>query len=157
MADYHTPHQAPPQYIDHETIILNSKGVWLTNGEEITHLETCKAFAKHLGRDTEGYFIQIGNNHKRIEVEDTPFFVTRIKSTSDAVTLVLNDESTEQLNPQSLSYSPSRLSCTVKKLAPGGPFEARFLPQAYFDLLKDLEQEGEDYFVQIGSSRIKLG
>ena len=153
MADY----PAPPQYIDRETITLNSRGVWLTNGEEITHLETCKAFAKHLGRDAEGYFIQIGKDHKRIELEDTPFFVTRIKTTSDAVTLVLNDDSMEKLDPYSLRYSPSRLVCTVKKLAQGGPLEARFLPQAYLDLLKDLEQEGEDYFVQIGSSRIKLG
>jgi hypothetical protein len=149
---------APDQvslFVDFEEIVLTKNGVWLSNGEEITHGEQLKAFAKNLKHDAEGYSIEIGRDQKRISVEDTAYFVTRVDGTPDEGFIVtLNDGSTEDLDPKSLRYQPARLTCIVMRH--GQMEEAKFLSTAYFDFLKNLESENGEYFLVIQGSRIAL-
>lgn len=142
-----------PFFVDTEVIRLSKNGVWLSDGIEIDHEQTVKMFAKSLRRDAEGYYLQIGRETKRIEVEDTAYFVTRIEGTPQAgIELWLSDESREFLDPTTLEYRPGRLTCRIK----GGTETAKFLHAAYFDLLKDLEEDDSCYLLDFGGKIVVL-
>jgi len=145
-----------PIFIDRETILLTRDGVFLSDGHPIEHERTVAAFHRFLGRDAEGYFIAIGKDFKRITVEDTAYFVTGIEwleSPAGAVDLRLNDETTERLDPETISYQPERLTCKVK----GGKEEAKFLRQPYLELLMNALADRDGYAIQIGGKTIRLG
>ena len=147
-----------PFFVDREIIVISSNGVWLSDGVEISHIPTRSLFAKSLKRDQEGYFLQIGRETKHIEVEDTAYFINRIHGNSETgYTLEISDETQEKLIPQTLRYQPGRLSCSIKiqnSLAQSE--EAKFLHIAYFDLLKNLEEDDELYFLVIENQRVNL-
>ena len=65
----------PPGYVDTEIIRLTRDGIWLADGEEISHEPTRRLFARSLKKDEKGYFLHIGREMRRIEVEDTAYFV----------------------------------------------------------------------------------
>lgn len=137
-----------PFFMDREVIVLSKNGIWLSDGIEITHEQTVRLFSKSLREDEKGYFLQVGPETKRVEVEDTPYFIQRLKGDSvQGFELLLNDESREILNPETLDYKPARLTCRVKSNQ-----EAKFLHQAYFDLLKDLQEDQTHYFLEFNSS-----
>ncbi len=142
------------KYVDLENLVLSKNGLWLSNGTEVTHEQTCRAFFKNIGRDDEGYFIQIGKDFKRFTVEDTAYFVVRIEGDpSSGYELILSDESREKLNSETLKFqSPDRLTCLIK----GGIFEARFLRKPYTELLLNAEGDGPDYFVVLTGKKILL-
>jgi hypothetical protein len=137
---------------DLETIRITQQGAWLSNGEPITHRETLRGFKRHLGHDDQGYFIQIGPDFKRIEVEDTAYFVEQIFIFKSHIELRLSDESHEFLDLQTLSYSPSRLICQIK----GGKLPAKFLPQPYHELLLQCEVEGAHHVLKFGNAKVSL-
>lgn len=142
-----------PFFPDREVIILSRSGVWIADGVEITHAPTRRLFARSLKRDDQGYFLQIGRETKRITVEDTPYFILRVDGTpSTRITLTLNDETHEPLNPGTLHYSNGRLTCAVKN----GAFEARFLSAPYYDLLSHLEEDENGYFLRFGNQCARL-
>jgi len=123
-------------FIDHEIIKVDKNGIWLSDGEPITHEKTLIAYNRFLGKDDQGYYIQIGNNFKRIEVEDTAYFITTVfKKEHEDWQIRLSDGTYETLDPQTLRYKPQRLTCLVKNKQ----HEAKFLSQAYHDSLKDLD------------------
>jgi hypothetical protein len=141
-----------PFFVDNEVITLTRNGVWISDGTEISHEPTRRLFARSLKRESDGWFLRIGRESKRIEVEDTAYFVIRIDHAGDAVELTLNDESHERLDPASLSYRPGRLICRIR----GGEAEAKFLHAPYFDLLKDLEEDARGYFLILGGQRVEI-
>ncbi len=152
MTDPRTPPNAP-FFVDTEVITLTKNGVWMSDGTEITHEPTRKRFARIRRKDEKGYFLQISRETKRIVVEDTPYFVHSIEGApGEGYSLVLNDETRERLDPATLSYRPGRLACRVK----GGAEEAKFLHAAYFDLLRDLEEDSRGYFLVVSGARIDL-
>lgn len=145
-----------PIFIDRETIRLTKDGVFLSDGEPIVHERTVEAFHRFLGRDAEGYFIAIGKDFKRIEVEDTAYFVTGIEwkeSPPGTVELRLNDGTRELLDPETLNYREERLTCRVK----GGKEEAKFLRQPYVELLMNALSDRDGYVIQLGGRTIRLG
>jgi hypothetical protein len=145
-----------PFFVDQEEIVLTRHGIWLSDGLEITHEPTRKLFARSLKRDALGYFLQIGRETKRIQVEDTPYFIHRIDGSPDQGYLLwINDETHEPLNPVTLQYQPGRLVCELKQNEKAG-CQAKFLSAAYFDLLKNLEEDANTYFLRFGSIRINL-
>ena len=86
----HAPEEG---FRDEEVIIITRGGLWLADGQEITHEPTRKLFARSLKKDSQGYFLSIGRETKRIQVEDTAYFVTRIEGSSASGWMVfLNDE-----------------------------------------------------------------
>jgi hypothetical protein len=136
-----------PFFVDREVIVLTKQGIWLADGTEITHEPTRKLFAKSLKRDEAGYFLHIGKETKRIHVEDTAYFVSRMDgSPTNGILLWLSDESHETLDPKTLSYQPGRLTCKIKSHQE----EAKFLHAAYFDLLKDLQEDSQTYYLEFG-------
>jgi hypothetical protein len=143
----------PLGYVDTEVIRLTKNGVWLADGHEITHEPTLRLFAKSLKRDEKSYFLHIGHEMKRIEVEDTAYFIERIEGApSEGYTLFLNDGTSEKLNPQSLKYQTGRLTCLVHQ----GEDEAKFLSIPYMELLKQAEEDDQGYFLLIEEKRIPL-
>lgn len=135
-----------------ETIVLTRNGVWLSDGTEITHDPTLRLFAKSLKKDGQGYFLQVGRETKRIVVEDTAYFIHRIDGSPESgYELWVNDETREKLRPETLSYRPGRLTCLLTRGE-----EAKFLSPAYFDLLRELQEDGKSYFLSIGGKRVEL-
>jgi hypothetical protein len=150
-------------YIDHEVIRLTASGVWLADDEEITHERTVSAFQRYLfpTEDGKGWEIRIGRERKRIEVEDTAFFVRKIEGTPETGFRVFLTDGTEQeLDPNTLRYRPGRLTCEVLvdrlKKGSAGRAEARFLRAPYIDILSFIDPENEDYILRIGKVEIKL-
>ncbi|MDR3608150.1 MAG: DUF1285 domain-containing protein [Oligoflexia bacterium] len=141
-----------------EVLTLNKNGIWLADGEEITHEPTRKLFARSLKLDENGWLIRIGHETKRIVVEDTAFFVQRIDgSPEQGFLLSLSDGSKEQLNPKTLKYQPGRLTCRIGSSG----YEAKFLFAPYSEILSFLEQDSQGYFLTLrtpsGVERISLG
>lgn len=122
-------------FVDNETIRVTKDGVWLSNGEPITHARTLEAYNRFLGRDVEGYFIEIGNNFKRIEVEDTPYFV-RIawRNPDGSLHGMLSNGAEIPIDPSKLKLKGQRLSIGILS----DQEEAKFLPQAYHWILMNL-------------------
>ncbi len=144
-----------PFFIDNEVIRLTQHGVWLADGIEITHEPTQKLFAKNIKKDLEGYYLKVGRETKRIEVEDTAYFVLRVEGDPlSGFRVLINDERREVLNPSSLKYRPGRLSCLVP--CHDGFEEAKFLRSAYFDLLQYLQEDKSNYFLEIQKQKIIL-
>jgi hypothetical protein len=142
-----------PFFIDREILVLTREGVWLADGTEITHEPTRRLFARSLVRDAEGYQLKIGRESKRVTVEDTAYFVLRIDGDPHAgYELLLSDETRERLDPKTLFYRPARLTARVK----GGSEEAKFLHAPYFDLLRELEEDGDSFFLTISGARVRL-
>ena len=135
-------------YIDLEVIVLTKEGVWMADGSEISHIPTRKLFARSLKKDSEGYFLAIGRETKRIEVEDTAYFVERI----EGLEAFLSDGSQEKIDPTTLAYKPGRLTMRIKD----GTEEAKFLRGPYYEILRDLEEENGSYCLRINNQKIKL-
>ena len=151
MPEQHNPFG----FTDNEVIRLTANGIWIADGHEITHDPTRKLFARSLFKDEQGYYLHIGRETKRIEVEDTAYFVHRVDGNpADGFELWLNDEARERLDPSTLSYRPGRLSCRIERR--GDPEQAKFLHAAYFDLLKHLEEDASSYFLTISGRRFPL-
>ncbi len=144
-----------PFFVDNEIIILTRNGIWLADGCEITHEPTRRLFAKSLKRDAQGYTLHIGRETKRIQVEDTAYFVHRVDGTpKEGCSIWINDERQESLDPSSLKYVPGRLTCQIRRN--GMIEEARFLHSAYFDLLKETQEDGRCYYLEFCNQRVVL-
>ncbi len=139
-------------YFDHEVVVLTRNGVWMADGHEISHEPTKRLFAKSLHKDAKGYFLYIGRETKRIQVEDTAYFVTRIERSGPDWKILLNDETREDLDLKTLSYQPGRLVCWIKNKTD----QAKFLQAPYYELLRDLEEDETGYFLRSGNERFWL-
>jgi len=136
-----------------ETIRLTKQGIWFSDQDEITHEPTKQAFFRSIQQDKDGYFLKMGSNTKRIEVEDTAYFVVALEGNAGhGYTLQLSDGSREKLVPTSLSYKLERLVCRVKE----GRFEARFLRNPYHEFLHDLKRDEQGHFLILGGEKIPL-
>jgi hypothetical protein len=147
------PQSISSSYIDREVIILTQDGIWLADGDEITHEPTRKLFAKSLKHDAEGYFLAIGRETKRIEVEDTAYFVERMDEHPEDLRLSISDESVEMLDPKTLNYRLGRLTAKIKN----GQEEAKFLRAPYYELLKKAHEEAGAYYLVINGKKTFLG
>lgn len=140
-----------------ETLTLSKDGVWLSNGQEITHEATVRAFFKFLHRDESGqWWIRIGREEKPVTIEDTPAFVQAVMgSPSEGYRIrLVGKEETEEfegLRAETLSYSPGRLTCRTR-----AGWEARFLRAPYHELLKGIGRDERGYFILIQGKRIEL-
>lgn len=143
----------------HEEILLTKNGVWLSNGEEITHTGTVLAFSRNLFRCKQGFEIRLGSEHKTIFVEDTLYFVARLEgSPTEGFMVELTDGRKVPLDPTTLKYQPGRLVCKVPHPNEGTREEAKFLSPAYYELLNHVEPspEGDAFELWIQGSKIRL-
>lgn len=141
-----------------ENIILTKNGVWLSEGEEITHERTKLAFARNLYRCKDGYEIRIGQERKTIHVEDTLYFITSLEGSPEiGFTIRTNDLRIGELDPATLQYRPGRLTCRVPDPNSGLMEEAKFLSTAYYEILKHLTQDESGFSIMIEGKKIHLG
>ena len=146
-----------PFFVDNEVITLTRNGIWIADGVEISHEPTRRLFARSLKRDDQGYSLHVGRETKRINVEDTAYFVVRVDGEpAHGFELTLSDESRETLDPRTLSYRPGRLICRIKNEKSPDAEDAKFLHAPYFDLLRHLEEDAQGYFLKIGGIRVPL-
>jgi uncharacterized protein len=133
------------------TISFRKDGWWYANGERIHNRRINTLFSQHLRKTAAGtYEIAIGWDKVTVEIDDAPYVVTRVTGDSDqGLTLRLNDESEELLDPSTLSIGAENvLYCLVK----GREHPARFSRPAYYQLGEYVEEDQET-----GSFRLRLG
>jgi len=132
-------------------IFVANDGKWYHEGAEIIHRPIFLWLIQSLEKDDEGnYIVNLNNQRCVLEVEDTPLVVQQVHRNSagqpeaDEFLLVLNDESTEPLDPATLRISPENiLYCTVKAAG----FPARFLRPAYYQIAEYIEEDDQGRFV----------
>ena len=140
-----------------ENIILTKNGVWLSNGEEITHEGTLLAFSRNIYRCKDGYEIRLGNERKTIHVEDTTYFITSIEGAPElGFTLRMNDQRVSELDPTTLQYKPGRLTCKIPDPKTDINEEAKFLSAAYYELLKYIVHDENGFTITIEGKKIIL-
>lgn len=132
--------------IHSSTIRFGRDGRWYSDDELISNARIADLFSKHVVRRPDGsYGIEIGWDKAPIEVEDTPYVVSRVDSGPDGFVIQLNDESCEPLDASSLSMSPDNvLYCRVK----GGTERARFLRPAYYQLAPHFHEDDGRFYVR---------
>jgi hypothetical protein len=141
-----------------EELILTRNGVWLSNGEPITHERTLLAFSRNLFRCKEGFEIRLGNEKKSVHVEDTLYFIEAVDGVPElGFTLKLNDGREVELEAETLRYQPGRLTCRVLHPNENTHEEAKFLTRAYYEILKSVESGEQGFFIRIEGRIIPLG
>lgn len=115
-------------------------------------------FYQHLLKDESGYFIQIGRQHCRIEVEDTVYVVRAVYWTGignkfeENVRLLLSDDSIETLDPETLRIGQENiLYCRVK----ASRFDARFSTSSYYHFAENIIYDplNNGYFIELQGRR----
>lgn len=137
-----------------ERIFLDKDGRWFHEGVEITHPLTLELFSRSVRRGPDGgYWLQIGPERARIEVEDTPYMVREATWRDGEVELKLNDGSLERLDPSTLWIGKGNvLYCLVKP----EKLPARFLRPAYYQLVSRVEQDEIGYFLSLRGKKFYL-
>lgn len=138
---------------------IDKDGRWFFRGEEITHRKTYLLYARSLTRDESGQIVlRVGREQCAVEVEDAPFVVRSLEFISSAgdegesIGLILNDESREELDPETLRIGPENVPyCKVRK----GAFEARFSRNAYQLLIPRIQHDdsGSRFFLPLNGKR----
>jgi hypothetical protein len=134
-------------------IFIDKDGRWYHEGIEITHerlylyLNECLTISEE-----EGYFLKSGDNIYKIEVEDTPFVVKKIRCEGENFILTLNDNKEENLDINTLEFKNNIPYCKVKN----GKFLARFLRNSYFQLAEHIVESEDGYYLSINGNRHKL-
>jgi hypothetical protein len=137
-------------------ISFRRDGNWYVNDERIDNQRIALLFSRSIQRAPDGsYFLQVGDEHASITIEDTPYAVKSI--TGDAnqgFSVVLNDDTSERLDPASLTIGADNvLYCRVKQ----GQYRARFLRPAYYHLSDCLQgDERGGFFFQMAGKRYPL-
>jgi hypothetical protein len=134
---------------------IDKEGRWFFRDAEITHRKTYLLYCRNLTRDESGQIIlRIGREQCRVEVEDAPFVVKTLEFVPaegrelKSIGLILNDETHEELYPETLRIGPGNvLYCRVRS----GKFEARFSRGAYQLLFPYIQhdQKANRFFITI--------
>ncbi len=125
-------------------IRIDKEGVWFFQGAEMIRKEILQIFYQHLNREASGrYTIEMPNDRCYLDVEDAPFVVKAVypepgETESGAIQLHLNDETLEELAPDSLCIGKDNvLYCSVKDKR----FEARFSRASYYQIAEFIEND----------------
>ena len=134
-------------------IYIDKEGKWFHKGLEMIHKSIINEFYRSLTKDSCGeYLIMLGEEKCWVEVEDTPFIVTRVEfnhaegSKEERIILYLIDDTRECLDPGTLSVGDENvLYCRVKN----NKFKARFSRAAYYQLASRIIEEGDKYYLPL--------
>lgn len=125
---------------------IDKRGNWFQDGIKIQHRLTYLYNNKLLSRDDEGrYYLDEGSGKLYIEVEDTPFVVKMVDKKGEDFYVILNDETKEKLDLSTLTINQENIPYAKIK---GGEYNARFLRPAYYEFMKYLKKENDDFYVE---------
>lgn len=143
-------------------IRIDAEGMWFYRGIEMIRHDIISIFYRNLAQDASGcYFIEIGQQRYRVDVEDTAYAVWSLKWTDgrdgaeEYACLYLSDGSMEKLNPETLRIGGNHIPyCRVKDQR----FEARFSRAGYYKLAERLQfdSESDAYFIALNGRRYLL-
>ncbi|HEX3034008.1 MAG TPA: DUF2946 family protein [Thermodesulfobacteriota bacterium] len=135
-------------------IFIDKRGRWYQDGIAITHKWTYLHNNRLLSRDEEGrYYIDEGRGRIYVKVEDTPFVVKMMDKRSDGFYAILNDETEEKLDFDTVWMNEENTPYIKVK---NGEFEARFARPAYYEFTKYLRQEGDKFYIEVNGTRHPL-
>ena len=140
-------------------IFINKDGKWFYKGAEMLHRDIIREFYSGLSTDSYGhYIITLGEEQCYVEVEDTPFVVTRVELSSgkgddDRLSLFLTDDTVEKLDPGTLRVGDNNvLYCSIR----GNRFTARFSRAAYYQLADHIKEEGDKFYLPLNNKKYFL-
>ena len=146
-------------------ISFGKDGWWYANDERIHNRRINILFSQHLRKTVAGtYEIAIGWDKVAVEIEDAPYVVTRVTGDAEqGLTLRLNDESEEPLDPTTLSISQENVLYGRVK---NREHAARFSRPAYYQLAVHVQEDiptnafvlrlrGGVYAIQFGVRSLK--
>lgn len=139
-------------FVKGEKIFLRKDATWIADGVEITHDKTRDLFFKSIHWDStqKQYYLEVGYERIFIEVEDTPYFVVSIERQTPGPVLAKLSNFTD--TPiETVAYANEALYLTLSSGQ-----KARFLSAAYYDLLRDLQEDPKYYFLELAGKRINL-
>jgi uncharacterized protein len=145
--------------MENSDIRIDKEGVWYYQGAHMFRKEILCVFFEHLRIDECGkYLIELGPERCYVDVEDTAFVVVAVDKTKkpgdglDQIEIILNDDSCEKLQIESLHISKDNVPyCRVKE----EKFTARFTRTGYYQLAKFIEQseKGHQYFINLNGKK----
>ena len=141
------------------TFRIDREGAWRHEGQEVTHPGVVGNLYANLRVDEQGHYLQVGPARIPVQVDDTPFVVTRVQvlspNTPALLRLYLSDGREEAVDPAGIWIGPNGAPyCRIK----GGRFLARFSVAAWLQLAEVVEEErgtGRPVLV-LGGRRIPL-
>lgn len=109
---------------------VDVNGDWFDSGIQVTHAGILANLRQSLRHDADGYFIQT-RVRIPVRVDDVPFTVTRIERGGDGLTVWVNDDTHERIDPSTLRIGSDDVPyCRIKD----GAFEARLTRAAAYQL-----------------------
>jgi hypothetical protein len=148
--------------IPESDIQIDADGAWFYRGTKMIRQEIIALFYQHLRQDGSGcYFIEIGNQRRPVQVEDTAYVVWTLRWTGggdaaeDCALLLLSDGSIEKLDPETLRIGRNHIPyCRVKNRK----FEARFSRPGYYKLAERLHHDSANdaYFISLNGRQYQL-
>jgi len=137
-------------------ISFRKDGRWFCDGEEILNRAITRLYSRAMQVRPDGSAkLELGEDRADVDIEDTPWVVTRIDGDpASGFTLTLNDETTEPLALASLRVGAGNvLYCRIKD----GRYDARVLRPAYYDLIRHAEPAADGRVVlAAGGSEVVL-
>jgi len=139
-------------------IFINSEGEWFHKGVEMVHRGIIRDFYRTIKNDEYGnYILTIGREKCYLEVEDTPFIVTRaelkVKEKDESISIFLTDDTFEKLDPGTLKVGKNNvLYCSIKE----NSFAARFSRAAYYQIAEYIKEEGDKYYLPLNNHKYYL-
>ena len=125
--------------------LIDKRGNWFQDGIKIQHRLTYLYNNKLLKRDEEGeYYLDEGSGKLYIKVEDTPFVVKMVDKNGEDYFIILNDETREKLDLNTLRINSENIPYAKVK---NGEFDARFTRPAYYEFMKDLKKDNGDFYI----------
>jgi len=108
--------------------------------------------------DDGRYILSNGYDWTYFTVDDAPYFVRRLRIEPERLLLELSDASEEALQPETARIGEGgALYATVKRDAPGGPYEAKFTRHAQASLAPVLVEVDGRAGVRVGAKAIAVG
>ncbi len=134
-------------------IYIDKEGKWFHKGLEMIHKGIINDFYRDLSvTDTGEYIISRGSEKCFVEVEDTPFIVTRTeyKEDKNQFLIYLIDDTAEKLDPETIEVGNRNvLYCRVKNRK----FKARFSRAAYYQFAEHIKEEGDKYYLPLNNKK----
>lgn len=136
---------APPCQIQ-----VDAEGELSHEGAPIVHPKVREEIFSSVCLEDGHYLLRSDGKTCELEVADTFYTIKSVDDKGAALTLTLNDGSTEPLNPNTVWMADNQmLYCQVKE----GAFPARFARPAYYQLAGYVEPEGEGFALVIAEKR----